>query len=72
MCVNICPNSCFPHDSRTTCDVLDSAEGEWEGYGRTRSRKVRAVRSRSHCDHGFLQLATAHTDAPDDGDSEKS
>lgn len=33
MCVNICPNNCLHMTTELRVDVLDNAEGEWEGYG---------------------------------------
>ncbi len=33
MCVNVCPNDCLHMTTELRVDVLDSAEGDWEGYG---------------------------------------
>ena len=33
MCVNICPNDCLHMTTELRVDVLDNAEGEYEGYG---------------------------------------
>ena len=33
MCVNICPNDCLHMTTELRVDVLDSAEGEYAGYG---------------------------------------
>ena len=32
-CVRICPNDCLHMTTELRVDVLDNAEGEWEGYG---------------------------------------
>ena len=33
MCVKICPNDCLHMTTEYRVDVLDNAEGEWEGFG---------------------------------------
>ena len=33
MCVNVCPNDCLHMTTELRVDVLDNAEGEYEGYG---------------------------------------
>ena len=33
LCVKICPNDCLHMSTELRVDILDSAEGEWEGYG---------------------------------------
>ena len=33
MCVNICPNDCLHMTTELRVDVLDNAEGEYDGYG---------------------------------------
>ena len=33
LCVKICPNDCLHMSTELRVDVLDSAEGEWGGYG---------------------------------------
>ena len=68
MCVNICPNSCLHMTTELRVDVLDSAEGEWEGYGaELEVGKFAAVeKPEVTATMDSFNLATAHTDAPDE------
>ena len=33
MCVNVCPNDCLHMTTELRVDVLDNAQGEYDGYG---------------------------------------
>ena len=68
MCVNICPNSCLHMTTELRVDVLDSAEGEWEGFGaEIEVGKFAAIERPEVAEEiASFNLATAHTDAPDE------
>ena len=68
MCVNVCPNACLHMTTELRVDVLDNAEGEWEGYGsEIEVGKFAAVeKPEVVATMDNFNLATAHTDAPDE------
>jgi len=66
MCVNICPNSCLHMTTELRVDVLDSAEGEHEGYGadlEVGGWAAQEVQGAKEAQEEF-NLITAHTDVP--------
>ena len=66
MCVNICPNDCLHMTTELRVDVLDSAEGEYGGYGvdlevgKFAAKKLDEV---AEVQMGFNHV-TAHDDVP--------
>ncbi|HIF45597.1 MAG TPA: hypothetical protein EYQ73_02230 [Candidatus Poseidoniales archaeon] len=66
MCVNICPNACLHMTTELRVDVLDNAEGEWEGLGaEIEVGKFAAIENlEAKAEHETFVLATAHTQAP--------
>ena len=68
MCVNICPNACLHMTTELRVDVLDGAEGEWEGYGaEIEVGKFAAIEKPEVAEQmeSFI-LETAHEDAPNE------
>jgi formate hydrogenlyase subunit 6/NADH:ubiquinone oxidoreductase subunit I len=66
MCVNVCPNACLHMTTELRVDVLDSAEGEWEGFGaELEVGKFAAIEKPEVTEQlESFNLATAHEDAP--------
>ena len=66
MCVNICPNSCLHMTTELRVDVLDSAEGEWEGYGAELEVGGYAAKFREEVTEELesFDLITAHSAPP--------
>tara|TARA_Y100000739_G_C20600566_1_gene462702 strand:- start:1158 stop:2126 length:969 start_codon:yes stop_codon:yes gene_type:complete len=66
MCVNICPNDCLHMTTELRVDVLDNAEGEWEGYGaELEVGKYAAVeKPEVKSEQESFNIATAHESVP--------
>lgn len=68
MCVNICPNDCLHMTTELRVDVLDNAEGEWEGLGaELEVGKFAAIeKPEVKSTQDSFNLATAHKSVPDE------
>ncbi len=66
MCVNVCPNDCLHMTTELRVDVLDNAEGEYDGYGAELEVGGYAAKFREEVTEELesFDLITAHTAPP--------